>query len=414
MKKVWKVLIENSQDFFKSLQEILSHIQLVKSFGKETSSVRKYLRKLITNRRISIKNMRLEIISSVAASVVSKALIGLIAFYGGYQVIKGHMTLGSLTAIMVYLTQLIGLQGQFANFFQTTVLGLVSCQRVAEVLDEKEEISEPKDAKRVVFETPDVVFRDVSFGYRIEEYVLKDITFHIEKGSHVALCGPSGYGKTTILNLLLRLYDPWEGRIFINGYDIKDLKIGSLRKQIGIVLQEPFLWNDSIENNIRYGKEDATREEIITVSQLTLVDDFVKDLPDGYKTVIGEGACKLSEGQKQKIAIARALVKNPKILMLDEASSSMDSASEEKILRNIKKTQKDATLIVVSHRLSTVLSADTVYFLNSFNSLIIGKPEDLLKTNKEFSNLFAGQNEIDKISLGLEQVISRTKILPEE
>lgn len=393
MRKIWENLIKNSEDIFKYLEETFSHLQLVKVFAKETTTTRNYLKKLIRNIRIQMGNIKLEILSGFTAGVASKVIMGLISFYGGYQVIKGRMTLGSLTAIMVYLNQLMGLQGQIASFFQTTVLGQVSCKRVAQVLDEQPQIVEAKDAKRVIFKKAEVRFKDISFGYRPQEYVLRDISFSIGSGSHIALVGPSGCGKTTILSLLLRLYDPWKGEIFIDGYNIKDLKLSSLKEQIGIALQEPFLWNDSIENNIRYAKEDANREGIIRVAQMTGVDEFVKDLPAGYETIIGENACKISEGQKQRIAIARALVKKPKILILDEAMSSLDSASEERILLNIKQNQKDTTLIIVSHRLSAVMSADLVYFFFRPNEMVIDSVWGLLENNKDFFALFAGQNK---------------------
>jgi len=396
MRKVWKALIENSENIFKSLQEVFSHMQLVKVFGKETQNIRHYLKLLIANIRIRMKNIKLEIFSGFASSAVNRIIIGLITFYGGYQVIKGQMSLGSLAAIMVYLTQLIGLQGQFAYFFQTSALGLVSCRRLAEVLDEKARVVETKGAKDVEFQKGQVAFRDVSFGYRAAEPLLRKITFDMEGGSHIALGGPSGCGKTTILNLILRLYDPWSGDIIIDGYRIKDLSFISLKRQIGMALQEPFLLNDTIRRNIAYGVDGVDDEEIIKMAGLCGVDGFVRNLPKGYETIIGENACKISEGQKQKIAIARALIKKPKILILDEAFSSMDSESEEKIMANIKKAQRDVTLIVVSHRLSTILNADLVYFLNSSAGLCIGSGEELLEKDKEFSALFSGQKAINE------------------
>jgi ABC-type multidrug transport system fused ATPase/permease subunit len=350
---------------------------------------------LITNIRIRIENIKLEIFSGFAASSISRIIIGLIAFYGGWQVIKGEMTLGSLTAIMVYLGQLIGLQRNFAYFFQTTALGLVSCQRVAEVLDVEAKIVEAKGAKEVTFRKGEISFREVSFGFRPQEPILKGISFDIEGGSHIAIVGPSGCGKTTLLNLILRLYDPWSGDIIIDGYRIKDLTFNSLKGQIGMALQEPFLLNDTVEANIGYGRGGADEKEITEAAKISGADDFIINLPDRYRTLIGENACKLSEGQKQKIAIARALVKRPKILIFDEAFSSMDSSSEEMIMKNIKKTQRDVTLIVISHRLSAVLNADLAYFLNRSNGLCIGRGEELLQKNEEFSALFVGQSEIN-------------------
>jgi len=390
MRKTWKNLFENFEDIFKTLGELFSHVQLVKVFGKETVSIRNYLRKLIGSIRIRTKSIKLEIFSSFSAQIIGKMGMGLIVFYGGYQVIKGKMSLGSLTAIMIYLSQLVGLQGSLSHFFQTAAVGLVSCRRVADILDQKPQIIENKQAKKITFKGAEIVFKGVSFGYRPKEYIVKNLNFHIEDGKHIALAGPSGCGKTTVVYLLLRLYELWDGEIFIDGHNIRSIKERSLKNQISIALQEPFLWNDSIENNIKYGKENAVYEEMLKVAQLTEVDEFVKNLPQGYKTLIGEAACKLSEGQKQKIALARALIKTPKILILDEAMSSMDSYSEERIIAKIKELPI-STVITISHRLSTVMSADLVYFLAEPDKIEIGTGQSLLKNNKDFYNLFASQ-----------------------
>ncbi|HLD82327.1 MAG TPA: ABC transporter ATP-binding protein [Candidatus Omnitrophota bacterium] len=241
MRKIWSTLIESYQDIFKNLDEVFSHMYLVKAFGKENASIHKHLKKLIANIRLGMKNIGLEIASSLVSGVLSKIIIGLITFYGIYQVINGQMSLGTFTAIMVYLAQLMGLQGQFGYFFQAIGLGMVSCERLAMVLDDNRRIIETKEASRTPFQNPQVSFKKVSFGYRPQEFILRDISFNIGAGRHIALVGPSGCGKSTILNLSLKLYEPWEGEIIVNG-------------DIGIALQEPFLWNDSIENNIRYVK----------------------------------------------------------------------------------------------------------------------------------------------------------------
>jgi ATP-binding cassette subfamily B protein len=394
MRRVLEELLANSQNIFKRMEEVFSHIHLVKALGKEKREIRSYLRALIGKIRIRLKNTRLEIISDLAGGSFERVIIGLITLFGGYQVIKGRMTAGTLTAIMIYLTQLIALQSDIAFFFQRTALGIVSCKRLDEILQEKPELVEaPGRKKRIVFNHPRIEFKKVSFGYRQGENVLRNLEFNVEKGT-IALVGPSGCGKSTILNLILGLYEPWQGEILIDRHNIKDLETGALREQIGVALEEPFLWNDSIENNIRYTREVATTEEVIEAAQLAGVDEFVKELPQGYRTVIGENACKLSEGQKQKISIARALIKNPKILILDEAMSSMDSVSEEGILSNIKQSRNGSILIVVSHRLSTVMSADSVYFFSRPDNIEIDSVQHLLENNKDFCNLFTGQVRI--------------------
>jgi len=389
MRTVWGALIEGFQDIFKNLGEFFSHIALIKAFAKENAAVRGHISRLIKNIRIGLKNIKLDIASSFTLRVVTNAVMGLIAFYGGYMVIKNEMTLGTLSAIMVYLLQLMGLQGQFANFFQTTAIGLVSCERLAEMLDEKKDPQFCQEKRAAPFNKGGIVFKNITFGYKTGEAFLKDISFSIESGRHIALAGPSGCGKTTILYLLLGLYRPWQGDILVDGHDIKTLKPASLKGQIGIVLQEPFLWNDSIEYNIRYGKKDLHMRDVIEAAEIAGADSFINSLPQGYDTVIGENACKLSEGQKQRIAVARALVKRPKVMIFDEAFSSIDLESEEKIMRGVKASFKDTTLISVSHRLSTVMEAQFVYFLDKEGKIAADTPSSLMNKNREFSSLFS-------------------------
>jgi ABC-type bacteriocin/lantibiotic exporter with double-glycine peptidase domain len=389
--RLWRGFNKTYEDIFRWLVEFFSKILLIKVFAAEAKELKYYLDKLFHNLGLNLKSAKLERMGEFGKDIVMRMIIGLIAFWGGYQVIKGRVTLGSLSAIMIYLNQLMGIHNQFAGFFETMSFSLISYQRIKEILDTRPQVQEAGETQEVVLENCSIELRDVFFGYRSGEAVIHNSSFKIEENKHICLTGPSGCGKTTLLNLILRLYDPWEGDIFIDGYNIKDLKISSLRDIFGVALQEPFLWNDSIKNNILYAKPSATDEELKQIERICLVDRFVEDLPNKYDTVIGEDACKLSEGQKQKIAIARALIKKPKFLILDEAMSSMDSASEEEIMRNIKEAYKELTIISVSHRLCTVLASDLAYFFKKPDEIVIDSPERLLEQDEEFHNLFAAQ-----------------------
>ncbi len=391
MDKSYQRLIESSEDIFRYLQEVFSHIQLIKVWPAEKKTSRSFVGKLIINVRLSLSSLKAETASGVVAELISKLIIGLITFYGGYLVIKQDLTLGSFTAIMVYLTQLVGLQAQFASFWQNNISGTISCNRLAEILDVKPQIHDCPEATNREFRKGDIRFDNVSFGYPGNEFVIKNISFAIKAGECVALVGLSGRGKTTILNLLARLYEPQEGAISIDEQDIKSVKLDLLKKQIGFAMQEHFLWDDTIFNNIAYCCNRVNRQELEKVSRLAGVDDFVRELPLGYQTVIGENACKLSEGQKQKIAIARALLKNPRILILDEAMASMDSASEEKIIFNIQEQYKTLVVIIVSHRFSAVKACGRVLYLSAPDSLQEGSLAEFLTGNPEFRGLFAGQ-----------------------
>ncbi|MCJ7580791.1 MAG: ABC transporter ATP-binding protein/permease [Candidatus Aminicenantes bacterium] len=395
MRRILEILFDDSENIFKRMEEMFSHMYLVKAFGKEKQETRNYLRILIANLRIRLKNIRLEVLNSFAGEAFKRVVVGMITLFGGYLVIKGKMSTGTLVAVMLYMAQLVGLQSSLGIFFQRIVFGLVSCQRIDGIFQEKSKfqvIPGMEDKKKITIDHPQIEFKRISFGYKPGEYILKNIDFKIDNG-FIALTGPSGCGKTTLINLILKLHEPWEGTILFDGYDSAGLDYSLLRKQIGVALQDPFLWNDTIENNIRYGRENASHEEIIESARVACVNKFVQSFPQGYATIIGENACKLSEGQKQKIAIARAWIKKPKILILDEAMSAMDSASEERILLNMKKNQSSADVawIVVSHRLSTVKNADLVYFLSRSDTMILDSPANLLEKNREFAELFAGQ-----------------------
>lgn len=391
MEKYYQKIIESSEGITRYLQEVFSHIHLVKIWPAEKMAIRCFSRKLIANIRLSLSVLKVEIASGVTVELITKLIIGLIAFYGGYLVIKQDLTLGRLTAIMVYLSQLAGLQEQFSGFWQASISGTISCGRIAGILDTPPQIRDRAGAMNIEFKSNEVRFDKVSFGYRGSEFVVRNISFFIKSGEFVALVGPSGAGKTTILNLLVRLYEPQEGSVSIDNRDIRSVKLDSLKSQIGFAMQEHFLSDDTIFNNIAYCRGVSTAQEVEEVSRLAGVDDFVKELSLGYQTVIGENACKLSEGQKQKIAIARALLKRPKVLILDEAMASMDSASEEKIILNIKNYCKGMVVIIVSHRFSAVKACGRVLYLSAPDSLLEGSLAGFLTGHPEFRGLFAGQ-----------------------
>ncbi|MDP2923988.1 MAG: ABC transporter ATP-binding protein [Candidatus Omnitrophota bacterium] len=400
-KKSLKIWIEISQGIFKQLQEILTHIQLIKVFGKEDYEIRQYIKSLIEKIRFALKNTRLEISGSFANSLANRLILGLITFYGGYQLIKGQMSLGSLSAITIYLSQLSGLQGSFVQFFQQISLGFVSCERLDFILNSQPELIEDKSAKEIIFSKGCIEFRNVTFGYRQDRMILQNLTFCIEGGSCTALVGPSGCGKTTIINLILRLYKPDSGSMLIDGHNIWGIKSRPFFEQIGVVLQEPYLWNDTVENNIRYGKPGANFKEIAEASKIACIDDFINTLAQGYNTIIGENACKISEGQKQRIAIARAVIKKPRILILDEALSSVDAQIEARIIDNMMGSLRDATIIIVSHRFSAIKRTDLVFFLNSPDKIDMGTHEELLRNNLQYQNYLNHQLKEEKIGSDL-------------
>lgn len=391
LKEMARWLIEKSEGIFTKLQEVFTHIHLIKAQGKDDYEIKQFEKTLSETLDFEVKNAKLLSISNFFAAIMGKVITGIIALYAGYQVIKGTITLGSLTAVMIYLIQLIGLTESIHRFYEMIMINSVSCQRLAEILDIQPPQYDKEDAIDYPILRGNIEFKRISFGYRKDEFILKEMSFSITAGSHIALVGPSGCGKTTLLSLILRLYEPQIGYISIDDVDIKEIKLKSLKEQIGIALQEPFLWNDTVKHNLLYTKEDASMDEVIEAARIAEAHNFILGFAKGYDTIIGENACKLSEGQKQRIAIARAVIKRPKILIFDEAMSSLDSDREEKIIDNIKREFKDSTLLIVSHRLSTVRKMDLVYFLVGPSQIESGTHEELIERNLKYRELFASQ-----------------------
>jgi len=392
IKESFQRLIEKFEGIFISLHEIFSHINLIKVFGKEEQEVKRLEENLSKNIALDLKNEKLSSMSGFSGFVVNSAINGSIVLYGGYQVIKGNMTLGSLTAIMIYAAQLIGLIESIGGFYENIVRNSISQRRLAEILDIKPAITDREDAIDYHFFDGKIEFREVTFRYHKEgNYIFENMHFLIPPYGKIALVGSSGCGKTTLLSLILRLYEAENGSILIDGFDIKEMKLYSLKSQIGIALQEPFLWNDTVKNNVLYAKEDASTDEIVRAARIAEAHDFIMALPKGYDTVIGENACKISEGQKQRIAIARAVIKRPKILILDEAMSSLDSKTEDAIIGNLKREFINSTIIVVSHRFSAIKNMDIVCFLETPHSMEIDKHERLIEKNIKYRELLASQ-----------------------
>lgn len=390
LREMARRMIEKSQEIFRQLYEVFAHIRLVKALGKEDDEIKRFEKNLLEARDFEIKNARLLGISNFLDSLLGKVISGIIALYGGYQIIKGNMTLGTLTALVIYSAQLSELIKSIGGFYEAIAINSVSRQRLAALLDIKPQIKDKEGAIAYQFLQARIEFRDVYFGYKEDEFILKGLNFSIPAGAKIALVGPSGCGKTTLLSLILRLYEPTQGSILIDEMDVRDIKSKSLIAQIGIALQEPFLLNDTIRNNILYAKEDASQDEVMEAASIAEAHNFISGSPEKFDTQIGENACRISEGQKQRIAIARAVIKKPKILILDEAMSSLDSQTEDRIIDNLKKEFKDSTLIIVSHRLSAAKNMDLVYFLESNHDIQVGTHEQLLR-NLKYRELFASQ-----------------------
>lgn len=389
-------MIEKTQGIFIELCDLFRNINLIKVFGREDYEIKRFEESLLKRIALELKMERLTNISSFLSSMSDRIISGCIALYGGYLIIKGTLTLGSYTAIMIYQMQFMALLKSIGGFYEAIAISSIPRKRISEILDTKPQIQDGQYAIDYRIPQGRIEFRNISFGYKRDEFILKGISFSIAQDSKIALVGKSGCGKTTLLSLILRLYDIERGCILIDGFDIKNIKLKSLKEQIGITLQSSFFWNDTIKNNILYAKETAPMEEVIKAARIAEAHRFIDKLYFGYDSVLGQDACHISEGQKQRIAIARAVIKQPKILILDEAMSSIDSETEEKIMDNIKCEFKYSTVIIVSHRLSTVQKMDLVYFLKDPSCIEIGVHGEFLERSPEYRELFASQVEPEK------------------
>ena len=320
----------------------------------------------------------------------------LLITFGGYFVVSGEISPGDLIAFTMYLNMLIATIERLINFTDTFEAGTTGIERFVEVMSLDKDIFDKENPENLDDVKGKIEFENVYFKYPNtpdeDPYVLEDMSFKINVGENIALVGPSGAGKTTISKLIPRFYDVDKGSIKIDNTDIKDLSIESLRNNIGIVQQDVYLFSGTVRENIAYGKDDATEAEIKEAARLAGADEFIKDLPDGLDTYIGERGVKLSGGQKQRISIARVFLKNPPILILDEATSALDNKSEAIVQASLEKLSKGRTTLTIAHRLSTIINADEILVLTYDGIVERGNHKDLLDKKGVYYNLYNSNN----------------------
>lgn len=397
MRDLRKKSLEISEDIYEALNNFFSHIYLIKAFGTAGREILKYMHSLFKQMRLNMKMARISALSDFFTIFYDKLFFAIFAFFLSLLVIKGKISFGSMAASLLYITQGIAAYSSLTEMINQFLINRISLERVTVLLQEPVEVEKQNEIKLFPQDLRRITFSNVTFGYFHNRDILENMNFSIEPGSRIGLTGPSGCGKTTTLNLILGLYQPAKGKILLGDNNLEEIDQKFLLEKIGIALQESFLFNDTIANNIAYGLRQATQEEIMRAVHLAGIESLIESLPKGLDTVIGDNAYLLSEGQKQRIAIARALIKKPQILILDEAMSSLDSDSEEKIIKAIKETFEGSTLIVVSHRLSTLQKMDMIYFFESPKIMHIGFHDKLVRENLHYRELLGAQLSLKEV-----------------
>ena len=392
LRKLGRKSREKMAEINKVIQEAFTGIKIVKAFGMEEYENRKFKGVNQKLYDLAMKSVKTEEISSPLMEFIGSLGAAAVIWYGGYQVIKGTTTPGTFFSFMTAVMMMYGPIRKLSRINNTIQKTVAATERVFEILDTPREIIDKEHGYKLEEFKQDIKFQNVWFKYNHHDgMVLRNINLDVKKGELVVFAGVSGVGKSTLCDLIPRFYDVSRGSIRVDGHDLRDINIKSLRQQIGVVTQETILFDDSVRNNIAYGRLEASFEEIIEAAKLAFAHDFIVRMKEGYDTLIGEKGVRLSGGEKQRIAIARALLRNPSILILDEATSDLDSESEVMVHRALDNLMRDRTTFVIAHRLSTIKNANKIVAFDDGEIVEIGKHGELLAKNGVYKRLYMAQ-----------------------
>lgn len=373
------------------IEETITGMEVVWAFNHEAHSLAEFEEE---NRKLYEVSRKAQIWSGFLMpllSVINNIGFAAVALVGGALAVRGHITVGVIASFISYSRQFVRPLNDLANMFNILQSGVAGAERAFEIMDEAEEEPDPPGAAVLQNPKGHVVFEQVHFGYRPDVPILRDVSFEAEPGSVTALVGPTGAGKTTIVNLLTRFYDVSEGRVTIDGRDILDYTRDSLRRSFGIVLQDTYLFSGTIRDNLKYGNPDATDEEMVEAARLVGADAFIRRLPQGYDTVLAENGGNLSHGQRQLLSIARVMLAKPAILILDEATSSIDTRTEMQVQKALATVMQGRTSFIIAHRLNTIRRADTIMVIDHGQIVEQGNHEQLMRAKGPYARMVESQ-----------------------